>query len=347
MHAYQIQPGQLDSLTRTDLPRVALAPGQVRVRLHAAGLNYRDLMFAWGHYGPGQRERVIPLTDGAGEVIETAPGVTRVKVGDRVANTYFPDWIDGEPTPASTALTYGTTLDGVLADEAVFDAEALVHVPAHLEWAEAAALACAGITAWNALFVEGRLKPGGTALMLGTGGVSMWALQLARAAGARTVITSSDDGKLARARDLGAHETINYRDTPEWQDEVLRHTAGRGVDVVVEVGGQGTLQRSIASARMGGHVSVVGGVSGFTSELSLIPLLAGARRLSGIFVGHRTMFEDLLRFVALHQIRPVVDQATPLPPMPAWQAAGMWARSSSICRVRTWPGTAHPACAVR
>lgn len=307
MQAFHIRPGgNASSLVRADAPRRPLGPNAVRVRIHVAGLNYRDLMLAWGQYVVGHDGPVIPLADGAGEVIETGAAVTRFQAGDRVVNTYFPDWIDGAASPANTAASPGASIDGVLAEEAVFHEAALAAIPEHLDWAEAATLSCAGITAWNALFVAGGLKPGGTALMLGTGGVSVWALQLAKAAGARTVITSSDDGKLARARQLGAGDTINYRTTPEWQDEVQRLTGG--ADVVVEVGGHGTLQRSIAASRMGGHIAVIGGVSGFSSDLDLLPLIAGAKRLSGIFVGSRTMFDDLLRFVSLHRLRPVVDQ---------------------------------------
>ena len=310
MQAYQIQPGgTARSLSRHDLPSRPLAPHEVRVRLGAAGLNFRDLMVADGSYPTPTGRPLVPLGDGAGTVVETGAAARRFQVGDRVVNTYFPGWIDGRPTAASTTVSYGVSVDGVLAEEAVFDEQALVATPAHLDDVEAAAIACAGITAWNALFVEGGLQPGGTALMLGTGGVSIWALQLARAAGARALITSSDAGKLARARALGAHGTINYRTHPEWQDEVLRLTGGQGADVVVEVGGQGTLARSVAASRMGGRIAVIGGVSGFSSELSLLSLIGGARRLAGIYVGSRSMFEDLLRFVSLHQLRPVVDHA--------------------------------------
>lgn len=310
MQAYQLQPGaSFQTLSRQDLHSRPLQPHEVRVRIGAAGLNFRDLMVADGSYPTGFSGPLVPLGDAAGTVIETGASVQRFKAGDRVVNTYFPGWVDGHPTPANTAGSYGVTLPGVLADEAVFDEQALAVTPSHLDDVEAATIACAGITAWNALFVEGGLQPGGAALMLGTGGVSIWALQLAHAAGARTFITSSDDGKLARARELGAHETINYRTHPEWQQEVLARTQAEGVDVVVEVGGNGTLARSVAASRMGGRIALVGGVSGFSSELNLLSVIGGARRLAGIYVGSRRMFEDLLRFVSLHQLRPVVDRA--------------------------------------
>jgi NADPH:quinone reductase-like Zn-dependent oxidoreductase len=196
----------------------------------------------------------------------------------------------------------------MLAEEVVMHEDALVAVPPHLDFTEAATLTCAGVTAWHALFVEGRVKPGNSVLLLGTGGVSIWALQLAKAAGLRTFITSSSDEKLKRARSLGADETINYRTVPEWHQEVLRFTGGRGVDLVVEVGGHGTLNRSVAATGTRGTVALVGGVEGFAAELDIMPLLVGAIRLTGIVVGSRAMFEDLNRFVAAARIRPVIDR---------------------------------------
>jgi NADPH:quinone reductase-like Zn-dependent oxidoreductase len=200
----------------------------------------------------------------------------------------------------------------MLAEEVVLHEEALVAIPAHLSYAEAATLPCAAVTAWNALFVEGGLRAGDSVLLLGTGGVSISALQLAKAAGLQTIITSSSDAKLERARALGAAATINYRTMPEWQDEVLRLTDGRGVDLVLEVGGQGTLTRSIASTRMGGTVAIIGGVSGFGGELNPFALIGGAKRLVGIFVGSRSMLEDLNRFLGITGVHPVVDRAFPL-----------------------------------
>ena len=197
----------------------------------------------------------------------------------------------------------------MLAERVAVHEDGLVHAPAHLSDAEAATLTCAGVTAWNALFPVGRLKPGQTVVLLGTGGVSIWGLQLARAAGVRTIITSSSDEKLQRARTLGADATVNYRSTPEWQDEVLRLTGGEGAQVVLEVGGQGTLTRSIASTAMDGTVAIIGGVSGFgATAVSPRELISGAKRLAGVFVGSRRMFEDLNRVVVHSQIKPVVDR---------------------------------------
>lgn len=312
MKAYQINAGQqIAGLEQVEHAIAAPSERQVRVRIHAVSLNYRDLMIADGKYLSTGNVPVIPCSDGAGEVVAIGTGVTRFAVGDRVAASFFPDWIDGGPTAQKTSISLGGTADGMLAEEVIMHEEALVAIPAHLDYAEAATLPCAAVTAWNALFVEGGLRAGDSVLLLGTGGVSISALQLAKAAGLQTIITSSSDAKLERARALGAAATINYRTVPEWQDEVLRLTDGRGVDLVLEVGGQGTLTRSIASTRMGGTVAIIGGVSGFGGELNPFALISGAKRLAGIFVGSRSMFEDLNRFLGITGIRPVVDRVFP------------------------------------
>jgi len=312
MQAYRITPGHYPDGVETfhrDLP--ALAAHEVRVRVRAVSLNYRDLMVARGHYPVAAGIGRVPASDGAGEIIAVGSAVTRFKPGDRVTGAFFPHWINGQPTPAKTADAFGAEADGLLAEQVNLPEHALVPMPAHLDFIEAATLPCAGVTAWNTLFVEAALKPGDSVLLLGTGGVSILALQLAKAAGLRAIITSSSDDKLERARALGADVTINYRKTPEWQDEVLRQTEGRGVDLVVEVGGEGTLKRSIASTRMGGTVAIIGGVSGFGGELDPLALITGAKRLVGIFVGNREMAENLARFVEVNAIRPVVDRVFP------------------------------------
>jgi NADPH:quinone reductase-like Zn-dependent oxidoreductase len=309
MQAYRIYSGRDENpLERFERKTPSPAAREVLIRVHAVSLNYRDLMIARGDYSLSSDAPPIAIADGAGEVVAVGEQVTRFRVGDRVAATYFPDWIDGAPTPANTARVPGASLDGMLAEQVVMHEEALVAVPPRLELTEAAALSCAGVTAWNALFVEGRVRPGNTVLLLGTGGVSIWALQLAKAAGLRTIITSSSDQKQKRASALGADETINYQAVPDWEREVVRLTGGRGVDLVVEVGGRGTLNRSIAATRTGGTIAVIGGVDGFGAELAILPLLVGAKRLTGIIVGSRTMFEDLNRFVAATGIRPVIDR---------------------------------------
>ncbi|KVH40016.1 zinc-dependent alcohol dehydrogenase family protein [Burkholderia cepacia] len=310
MHAWQVKPGDgAAGLRRIDATRRAVGPTDVVVKIHSAGLNYRDLMFARGDYLGIGKEALIPVADGAGEVIETGRDVTRFKPGDRVINTYFPRWIDGPPTPQKTAGSPGAQFDGVLAEHFVSDEAALVAIPAHLDYDEAATLSCAGITAWNALFADGGLRPGATVVLLGTGGVSIVALQLAHAAGLRTIVTSSSDAKLERARALGADATINYRAAPEWQHDVLRLTDGAGADLVVEVGGKDTLPRSVAATKMGGTVSVIGGLSSFGGpELGLLSLIGGIRRLQGIMVGSRAMLDDVVRVVDAKRIKPVVDR---------------------------------------
>jgi NADPH:quinone reductase-like Zn-dependent oxidoreductase len=312
MQAYRVLSGRNQEALEP-VEHQASVPGtrEVLIRVRAVSLNYRDVMIARGDYPVSTDHPPIAIADGAGEVVAVGAQVTRFKVGDRVAGTYFPDWIEGEPTPENTAHVPGASIDGMLAEEVVMPEHFLVPIPPDLNFAEAATLPCAGVTAWNALFVEGRVKPGNTVLLLGTGGVSIWALQLAKAAGLQAIITSSSDAKLERARTLGADHTINYRTFPDWQNEVLRLTGGRGADLVIEVGGDGTLARSINCTRMGGTIAVVGGLNGFSTKLEIVPLLTGAKRLIGIFVGNRTMFEELNRFVAAARIKPVIDRIFP------------------------------------
>jgi NADPH:quinone reductase-like Zn-dependent oxidoreductase len=309
MQAYLIHSGRnREALERLERKPPRPSAREVLIGMHAVSLNYRDVLIARGHYPISTEKPPIAVADGAGEVIALGSEVTRFRVGDRVAAIYFANWTDGDPTPEKLANVPGATIDGVLAEEVVMHEDSLVAVPAHLDLAEAATLPCAGVAAWNAVVVEGGLKPGGSVLLLGTGGVSTWALLLAKAAGMRTIITSSSDEKLARARALGADATINYEAVPEWQDEVMRLTRGRGVDLVVEIGGRGTLQRSIAAARTGGTIALIGGVSGVSAEIELVPLLVGSKRLVGITVGSRAMFEDFNRFVEAARLRPAIDR---------------------------------------
>jgi NADPH:quinone reductase-like Zn-dependent oxidoreductase len=268
-------------------------------------------MIARGNYPVSSENPPIAIADGAGEVVAVGTRVTRFRVGDRVVRPYFDHWHDGDPTPEKLAMIPGASVDGMLAEEVTVPEQALVTAPPVLDFVEAATLGCAGVTAWHSLFVEGRVKPGHTVLLLGTGGVSIWALQLAKAAGLRVIITSSSDEKLERARALGGDETINYRSVPEWQDEVVRLTGGLGADLVVEVGGNGTLGRSVAATRVGGTVILVGGVSGFAAHMDIVPLLVGNKRLIGLSVGSRRMFEDLNRFIVAMRIRPVIDRVFP------------------------------------
>jgi NADPH:quinone reductase-like Zn-dependent oxidoreductase len=310
MRAYQILPGEnIDGLRCENLPDRELGVGEVRIRVYAVSLNYRDLMVASGNYLVTVDDPIIPCSDGAGEVLAVGHGVSRLQVGDRVAASFFPYWTDGITTPEKIRHSLGGDIDGMLAEEVILHEDALVRIPPSLSFLDAATLPCAGVTAWNAIFVSSHnIKPGDSILLLGTGGVSILGLQLAKAAGLRTIVTSSSDEKLQRARELGAHHTINYRTTPEWHEEVLRMTRGVGANVVLEVGGKGTVNRSVAAASMAGSVAIIGGVSGFGGEINPVSLLAGAKRMVGIFVGSRTMLEDLMRFAEAVTLKPVVDR---------------------------------------
>jgi NADPH:quinone reductase-like Zn-dependent oxidoreductase len=313
MRAYQITHGaNIEGLQCIDYPERQLGAGEVRIRVHAVSLNYRDLMVASGNYLVSVEDPIIPCSDGAGEVLAVGPGVRRVQVGDRVAGSFFPFWADGAPTPAKKRHGLGGDIDGMLAEEVILHEDALAIIPASLSFLEGSTMPCAAVTAWNALFVSSNnVKPGDTVLFLGTGGVSILGLQLARAAGLRTIITSSSDEKLARARELGAHHTINYQTIPEWQDEVLHLTGNLGASVVLEVGGQGTVSRSVAAAAMGGTVAIIGGVSGFGGEVNPVALLGAAKRMVGIHVGSRSMLEDVMRLADTAGIKPVIDRVFP------------------------------------
>jgi NADPH:quinone reductase-like Zn-dependent oxidoreductase len=283
--------------------------GQVRVRMRAMAINFRDLAVLKGWYPTSTQGPMVPGSDGAGEVIAVGAGVTQFKAGDRVVTRFFPNWMDGPPAPHKVAGALGGGGAGTFSEEMVIEESALVRAPDHLDFTAAATLTCAGVTAWNALFVNGGLLPGRTVLLLGTGGVSIWALQLAKAAGARAIITSSSDEKLARAKVLGADAGINYRTTENWSEEVRRLTAGEGVDLVLEVGGEKTVGQSLASLRMGATMIVIGAVSGLGGGIVPRSLIGGSTRVQGIYVGSRQMHEDLSRFVAQSRIAPVVDKA--------------------------------------
>lgn len=306
----------LENLALIDLPDPgAPGPGQVRVRLEAASLNYRDLLMVRGFYNPRQPLPLIPCSDGAGVVEAVGPGVTRAAVGDLVALTFVQGWVAGEPTRELLGRTLGGPLDGTLREVVVLDESGVVRAPRGYSAIEAATLPCAALTAWSALHTWGALMPGQTVLVLGTGGVSVFALQLARAAGARVIVTSSSDDKLQRALHMGAHATINYRTTPDWAREAVKLTGGRGVDLVVEVGGAGTFDQSVRALRPGGNMALIGVLAG-PAEVNLTRVLMANIRVQGIIVGHREGFEQLVRAVELHQIRPVVDAVYPMASLP-------------------------------
>ncbi len=304
------------TLREAEIPRAAR--GQVLVRMHAASLNYRDLMIASGRYARGAPPPdLVPLSDGAGEVAALGPDVSRVAVGDRVAACFMQSWLGGEIAPDDAASSLGGAIHGVLGEYRLFDQQGLVKLPAHLSYEEGATLPCAALTAWNALFHGPRpLTVGQSVLLLGTGGVSVFALQFAHAAGARVIATSSADGKLAQAKALGADAGVNYRAQPEWQVAVRDLTGGRGVDHVVEVGGPGTLPRSIEAVRQGGHIHLIGVLTGGgTIDPSLV--LRRGVVLRGIYVGSRQMFEAMNQAIALHRITPVIDRVFDFAEAPA------------------------------
>ena len=312
------QSGQTLELALREVAAPTPAATEVAVRVRAASLNRRDLMMAAGNYGRGGTQaNSVPLSDGAGEVVAVGANVTRFKVGDRVAGIFFEDWIDGAPSAASLATARGGNSGGMLSEIVVTDAEGLVSIPAHLSFEEAATLPCAGVTAWVGLFKRGGLEPGDFVLLEGTGGVSVFGLQLAAAAGAKPIITSSSDAKLARARELGAFGTVNYRSNPEWQREVRELTGGAGVDHVLEVGGQDTLPRALQALGFGGHVAIIGGLSGFASDVPVGTLMGLNATASGIYVGSRADFEALNAFLSKHQIKPIVDKVFDLEDAPA------------------------------
>lgn len=312
MQAYEIQAFGLDGLKLAERPRPEPGPGEVLVRVKAVSLNYRDLMMVLGSYNPKQKLPLVPCSDGAGEVAAIGAGVTRFQPGDRVMSVFSQTWLSGPPTKERSQGTLGSPLDGMLAEYRVLSAEGLVRVPAHLSDAEAATLPCAGVTAWHALVERGGVKPGETVLVQGTGGVSMFALQFARLAGARVICLSSSDEKLERARALGAHETINYRTTPDWDKAAKALTQGVGVDHIVEVGGAATFGRSLRAVRIGGHIAVIGVLGGAGGpDVSLVPVLMQNLRINGVFVGSRDIFESMTRAVEASGLRPVVGAEFP------------------------------------
>ena len=299
----------IDNLAMVERPEPKPGPREVLVRIRACSLNYRELLILRGHYNPKQRFPLVPLSDGAGEVAEVGDGVTRVKRGDRVAAIFMQRWISGAVTEEAARSTLGGDIDGVAAEYVVLHEDGLVHVPAHLSFEEAATLPCAAVTAWNALFESGRTQFGDTVLVMGSGGVSLFALQFAKLAGARLIATSSSDAKLERLKQLGASEGINYRSVPEWGERV----AGR-VDHVVEVGGAGTLAQSLRAVRRGGRVSLIGVLTGY-GETNPVLILMKCISVQGIYVGSRAMFETMNRAVAANQLRPIVDRVFPLEQM--------------------------------
>jgi NADPH:quinone reductase-like Zn-dependent oxidoreductase len=312
MKAIQVKaPASLDTLTLVDLPDPGQpGPGQIRVRLRASSLNFHDFAVVTGMI-PAADGR-IPMSDGAGEVVAVGEGVSDYAVGDMVVSTFFPQWLDG--TPPLTAFTGvpGDGIEGYACEEVVAAATSFTPVPNGYSAAEAATLTCAGLTAWRALVVDGQLKAGSTVLIQGTGGVSIFALQFAKAMGARVIATSSSDEKLARLKAMGADELINYKETPAWGAAALGLTGGKGVDHVVEIGGSGTLDQSMIATRIGGHVALIGVLAGFAGPVTTAILMARQLRVQGLTVGSRQHQLDMIDAININGIKPVIDRHFPL-----------------------------------
>jgi NADPH:quinone reductase-like Zn-dependent oxidoreductase len=300
----------IDALRLSERREPTPRHGQAVVKVKAVSLNYRDLLVVKGAYSRNLPSPLVPCSDCSGEVVAVGGGVSRVSVGDRVAAIFMQTWLEGALTEQKAKSALGGAIDGVLAEYIALDADGLVRIPDHLSYEEAATLPCAAVTAWHALVTEGRVKAGDAVLVLGTGGVSIFALQFAGLLGARVLVTSSSDAKLVRARQLGASDTINYRTVPEWDERVRELTGGVGVDHVVEVGGAGTLSRSLRAVKTGGTISFIGVLAG-QADVSLLPIIMKQIRLQGIYVGSREMFEAMNRAIALHAVKPVIDRVFP------------------------------------
>lgn len=312
MRAYQIEEKfGLDNLRAVELEEPVPGPGEVVVRIRAVSLNFRDLLTVEGQYNPKQPLPLVPCSDGAGEVVALGAGVSRFQEGDRVCPIFSQSWLAGRPTRERLRSTLGGPLSGTLAEKVVLDHQGLVAMPEHLTDLEASTLPCAAVTAWSALVTHGSVRAGDTVLILGTGGVAIFALQIARLLGARVIITSSSQEKLAQARDLGAHETIDYRAVPKWERRVRELTAGEGADHVVELGGAGTFPQSLKATRLGGQVSVIGTVTGVSAPINIVPILMGQLKVQGILVGHRDGFEKMNRAFTSHAVKPVIDRVFP------------------------------------
>ena len=296
----------IDTLVREDIPAPGpLGPGQIRIGMRAASLNYRDLLVLTGQLRAITLPDLIPCSDGAGEIVEAAPDVWRVRVGDRVALTFNPDWLGGAFRPSRGAAGRGGALQGVMCDEIVVDQSEAVVLPGHLSFAEGAALPCAAVTAWHALCGASPLLPGMTVLLQGAGGVSVFALQFAKLFGARVIMTSSSPERCDQLRALGADETIDYRADPDWHEAVRSLTGGAGVDLTIDVGGAETIDRAMAATRVGGRLAVVGLLTGRPEGSSAI--FSSSVDLSMIRVGSRADFEDMVRAIGFHRLHPVID----------------------------------------
>jgi NADPH:quinone reductase-like Zn-dependent oxidoreductase len=312
MRAVRVQqPGSFAGLILGEEPTPAPAKRDVLIRLRAASLNFRDLLIAQGLYRGPLRDTPVPLSDGAGEVVAVGTEVSRVKVGQRVAVNCWSHWIGGPMIAEYHAASVGMTLDGMLAEYVCVDENAVVKLPSFLSFEEAATLPCAAVSAWSALTFGEALRPGQTVLVQGTGGVALFALQIARTFGARVLAITSSDQKAQRLRDLGAERVVNYRETPRWSEAILKFTDGQGVDKVVEIGGETTINESVACTRIGGEIGLVGFVTGFGGGLPPFSIMARSLNLKGISIGPRLSFEALLSAMEVTNFHPVIDSVYP------------------------------------
>jgi len=299
----------IENLKLVERPDPAPGPGQIVVDIKSASLNYRDLATVTASRG---RLPFVPCSDGAGLVSAIGDGVSRVKTGDRVAPLFFQNWFAGEPTPEKLGGALGGTLDGVLQEKILLSEQGVTQVPAGYSDEDAATLPCAALTAWRGLVLQGQVKPGDVVLVQGTGGVSIFALQFAKAAGATVIVTSSSDEKLERARALGADHFINYKSTPDWAKEVRKLTGNRGADHIIEVGGAGTFEQSLRAVRLGGKIAVIGILGGFVKDLNVAAIFATNATIHGITVGSHEQFESMTRAIEAMGIKPVIDKRFPL-----------------------------------
>jgi NADPH:quinone reductase-like Zn-dependent oxidoreductase len=308
MKVFELRAFGLENLQRAERPEPEPRDDEVLIRIRAVSLNFRDQLVVQGKYNPRMTLPRVPVSDGAGEVVSVGRDVTAWKPADRVVVPFFPAWLDGELNAEKAASGLGGDVDGLLREFVTIKADALLPIPEHLSFEQAATLPCAAVTAWNGLFVSGNLRPGATLLLQGTGGVSLFGLQFGQMAGANIIILSSSDAKLERARAMGAHRTINYRETPEWEKRVREITNGRGVDLTLEVGGAGTLTKTLKATGYAGHVSLIGVLSGIAGEIQLGQILHKALSIRGIYVGSRAMFEAMNASVTQHRLEPVIDR---------------------------------------
>jgi NADPH:quinone reductase-like Zn-dependent oxidoreductase len=326
MISYEIQKyGGPEGLKLVDRSLPDPGDHDVMVRIKAASLNYRDLVVLRGQYDRRPVQGRVPLSDGAGEVVGVGPAVTRFKVGDRAAGCFFQGWSAGRFKAEMHRTALGGPIDGVLAEQAMFREEGLVHLPKTYSFEEGATLPCAAVTAWQSLIVRGQLVPGEVVLLLGTGGVSIFGLQIAKSAGAKVIITSSSNEKLERAQKLGADAVINYKTTPEWGQAAAKLAGNDGVDHVVEVGGAGTFIQSVRACRCGGKIGLIGILSGREAQTEIFPIVAKSATVFGIYVGSREMFEGLNLALEQSKIRPVIDKVFSFESAPkayAYMAAG-------------------------